>query len=404
MTSDEKQHVVLIIGKTGNGKSTLGNILIGESVKEPFKVGRGLRTTTLETQCYESNDGQLKVVDTPDINEWHDDQKKQSEVSEWKHLTAPNPDAILLAVNCDVRYTPEEHAIYREIKKLWKEDSFCERLIVAFTFGDLQDQDIAEELKFSGQELKSVLEDAGERYIVFNGKASDDDRKEQRLKLLQKIGQDSVPGLLSTTDENVTPETVGATDEERRFLVVGKTGNGKSSLCNILVGKKLFKVGRGLSTTTTHTQDVVVSSPLKMKVVDTPDISEWHDDQKKQSEVSKWKHLTAPNPDAILLAVNCDVRYTPEEHAIYREIKKLWKEGSFCNRLIVAFTFGDLQDQDIAEELKFSGQELKSVLEDAGGRYVVFNSKASEVDKTQQRERLLSTLQMCKIPDGLSAY
>ena len=41
----------------------------------------------------------------------------------------------------------------------------------------------------------------------------------------------------------------------------------------------------------------------------------------------------------------------------------------------MAFTYGDLQDNPIEEELKTVCPELQSVLKDAGRRYVVFNNK-----------------------------
>nr|KAG5689253.1 hypothetical protein BaRGS_006373 [Batillaria attramentaria] len=94
--------------------------------------------------------------------------------------------------------------------------------------------------------------------------------------------------------------------------------------------------------------------------------------QEKEEEISKWKELASSSPDAILLAVRCDVRYTAEEYDIYRQIKFYWGDEEFCKRLVVVFTFGDRQDRPLDEELKTVCPELKSVLKDAGNRYVVF--------------------------------
>ena len=68
-------------------------------------------------------------------------------------------------------------------------------------------------------------------------------------------------------------------------------------------------------------------------------------------------------------------RYTAEEHAIYRQIQRLWGDNTLQHRLVVVFTFGDCQDEPIEEELKTVCPELKSVLRDAEHRYVVFNNK-----------------------------
>nr|KAG5711800.1 hypothetical protein BaRGS_023564 [Batillaria attramentaria] len=116
----------------------------------------------------------------------------QREVAAWKTMTSPDAHATLLAVRCDVRYTREEHQIFLLLKKLWGGNSLCKRLVVAFTFGDRQDCDIEEELKTVCPELQSVLKDAGRRYVVFNNNASEEEKTERVLQLLQVVENMSV--------------------------------------------------------------------------------------------------------------------------------------------------------------------------------------------------------------------
>lgn len=162
---------VLVLGKTGNGKSSVCNALLG---REEFTVGRGMASTTLKTQhaTTDRNGRVVTVVDTPDLTyteEMANSQQGQEEVSRWKSLTTPFPSAILIAVRCDVRYTPEEYDIYRRVQIYWGDNAtFCSRLIVVFTFLDCQDRPIAEELRTVCPELKKVLKEADNRYVVFN--------------------------------------------------------------------------------------------------------------------------------------------------------------------------------------------------------------------------------------------
>ncbi|PVD23995.1 hypothetical protein C0Q70_17272 [Pomacea canaliculata] len=156
---------ILIIGKTGNGKSSLGNIILRQKM---FAVGTGMACTTVSTATRSSarNGRIIEVTDTPDLsNQYHTVSEIQAEVKKWKGDPETTPDAVLLAVRCDVRYTAEEFAIYQQVKEIWGRD-LCRRLVVAFTFGDRQDRDLGEELGTVCRELNSVLNDASDKFDV----------------------------------------------------------------------------------------------------------------------------------------------------------------------------------------------------------------------------------------------
>ncbi|KAK7105250.1 hypothetical protein V1264_016656 [Littorina saxatilis] len=181
-------------------------------------------------------------------------------------------------------------------------------------------------------------------------------------------------------------------EDIRPVLVIGKLGNGKSTLCNALVEGDHFAVGTGTSPETNTAQFASKwLGEIKLKVIDTPDITtlEMTPDQMKQ-EVEKWQEMTKPGPDVIILTVRCDVRYTAEEWAIYKEISGLWGEGP-RGRLVVVFTFGDCQDLPIDEELKTECPELQSVLRDADWNYIVFD-KTDPVSRKEAVERVVEVI------------
>ncbi|KAK7471899.1 hypothetical protein BaRGS_00035483 [Batillaria attramentaria] len=399
---------VLIIGKTGNGKSTLGNLLLNSNT---FRVGKGIAMATakMQSHCGNAPGGiVLEVIDTPDISNLPlNAEQKKEQVSVWKKM---DPRLILLAVRCDVRYTPEEFAIYSEIKRLWGDDaSFCGRLIVAFTIGDCLDRPVEQEMaeKTFPTELKNVLSDAGGRYVVFSGKAPQLESAKQRDQLFKmfmglRISSTTTHSksmqqhpLQNVRVEQPAPSRSKMSADVIRVLIIGKSGNGKSTLGNILLGEEKFAVGGGMSrtTTTADNKSKDISKDKTLEVIDTQDISNMSlDEKRKKEKISVWRTLSKQTPNAILLAVRCDVRYTPEEFAIYSEIKRLWgDDASFCGRLIVAFTVGDRLDRPVEQEMaeKTFPTELKNVLSDASGRYAVFNAKAPRSDWMHQRDTLL---------------
>ncbi|KAK7487678.1 hypothetical protein BaRGS_00021097 [Batillaria attramentaria] len=369
---------LLIIGKTGNGKSTAGNILLGKD--GDFPVGRGMASTTEHAAVREADvpGYRLRVVDTPDISNMTIGKTEVNisrEIYQWKQLACPGPDAVLLTVRCDIRYTPEELEIYRQIRDHWGDDSLHKHLVVLFTVGDCLDQSIEEEVKSACDELKEILKDAHHRRVVFNAKTT----KEEKWKQSQQ--------LLSIVEEMRPP---------CRLMIIGQTGNGKSTLANMLLGKPLFAVEQGMASAT---QEATVRSAQHkawhLKVVDTPDINNFKlSEEKKQEEVDKWRHLMHPAPHAIILAVRCDVPYTKDDLNIHRDlISRLWQDDSLSRQMVVAFTFGDHLEFDIEKKLQNPYPELEMVVIEAGGRYVVFNSKVTEEEKKRQADQLLKIVE-----------
>lgn len=187
-------------------------------------------------------------------------------------------------------------------------------------------------------------------------------------------------------------------ERQRRYdiLVVGKSGNGKSAVCNTLLGEEKFATGRSMAATTTTVQyaDRPYNNMI-IRVIDTPDITNCGLDSytDRQAEVTRWKTiLDSAQPSMVLLTVRCDVRYTAEEFDVYRQIQNHWQSLSLNKVLVVAFTFGDRQDYDIRDDVTNPPPELRQILQRAEKRYMVFTNKDSD-NRPAQASRCFHTLQ-----------